>query len=349
MKTAGVVGGTVGVLAAGAAVGLAVERYAIGRIRRGPDAGADEPYGRLPADRSRVVVAEDGVPLYVEEVGPADAPLTVVFVHGYGLAMGSFHFQRRELPGLLQVPVRMVFFDQRAHGRSGRGEAPASTVEQLGRDLAVILRDLGAERPVTLVGHSLGGMTIMALAEAEPEWFGERIRAVALLSTSAGMVSELKLSIPAALASLRRPLVPVVARGMTRSPALLERGRRAGAEIAWLLTRRYAFGRAEVSPALVGYVERMIAATPVDVLGEFLPVVMAHDKRGALPALARVPTLIMVGSRDALTSPEHSVAIAAAVPGARSVLLDGAGHLALMERPDETNEALREFLTEEAL
>jgi pimeloyl-ACP methyl ester carboxylesterase len=346
-RTAGLIGGAVGILAAGAAVGVAVERYAIGRIRSGPDENADEPYDRLPADRSRVVVAEDGVPLYVEEVGPVDAPLTVVFCHGYGLAMGSWHYQRRDLPGLLDRPIRMVFYDQRCHGRSGRGDAVDSTVEQLGRDLAAVLGDLSG--PVVLVGHSLGGMTIMALAEQEPEWFGERIVGVALLSTSAGMISELKLSLPAALASLRRPFIPVVARGMTRRPALLERGRRVGADIAWLLTRRYAFGDGPVSPALVGYVERMIAATPVDVLGEFLPVVMSYDKRDALPPLARVPTVIVVGTRDLLTSPDHSAAIAAALPDAELVELPGAGHLALMERASETNEILRKFLTEEAL
>ena len=341
MKKAGLIGGAIGLVAAGAAVGLATERYAIGRIRSGIDPVAGEPFGKLKADRARIAVTEDGVPLYIEEVGPTDAELTVVFIHGYGLEMGEWHFQRRALAA---SGLRLVFYDQRSHGRSGRGPAAASTIEQLGRDLAVVLDELAG--PVVLAGHSLGGMTIMALAEQRPELFGPTVVGVALLSTSAGMVSELKLTLPAALASLRRPFIPMVARGLTRGPALLERGRRAGTDIAWLLTRRYSFGTKDVSPALVGYVERMIAATPVDVIGEFLPVIMSHDKRAALPALQAVPTLVMVGGKDLLTPPAHSRAIATALPAARLVELPEAGHLALMEAPEATNTALVEFLDE---
>lgn len=339
MKRAGVIGGAIGLVAAGAAVGLATERYAIGRIRNGADPAVGEPFGRLKPDRARIEVADDGTPLYVEEIGPVDAPLTVVFLHGYGLCMGAFHYQRR---GLADSGYRLVFYDHRSHGRSGRGPATSATVEQLASDLAVVLDGLAGR--VVLVGHSLGGMTIMALAEARPELFGPKVVGVALFSTSAGMVSELKLTLPAALASLRRPLVPVVARGLSWRPALIERGRKMGTDIAWLLTRRYSFGTKDVSPALVGYVERMIAATPVDVIGEFLPVIMSHDKRAALPALQAVPTLVMVGDKDLLTPSAHSRAIAAALPHATLVELPGAGHLALLEQPEPTNAALTEFL-----
>lgn len=339
MKRAGVIGGAIGLVAAGAAVGLATERYAIGRIRNGADPAHGEPFGRLKPDRARIEVTDDGTPLYVEEVGPVDAPLTVVFLHGYGLCMGAWHYQRR---ALAENGYRLVFYDQRSHGRSGRGPTTASTIDQLGRDLAVVLA--GLPGPVVLAGHSLGGMTIMALAESRPELFGTQVVGVALLSTSAGMVSELKMTLPAALASLRRPFIPIVARGLSWRPALVERGRRVGTDIAWLLTRRYSFGTKDVSPALVGYVERMIAATPVDVIGEFLPVIMSHDKRAALPALQAVPTLVMVGDKDLLTPPAHSRAIAAALPEASLVELPEAGHLALLEQPEATNAALAEFL-----
>lgn len=336
MKPTTVLGGAVGLLAAGAAVGLATGRYAIGRIRAGPDPEAGEPFGRLPADRTRVVVADDGVPLYVEEVGPADAPLAIVLVHGYALSMGAWHYQRRALAGPAR---RLVLYDQRGHGRSGRGEPLGATIEQLGRDLADVLD--GVDQPAVLIGHSMGGMAIMGLAAERPERFGERIRGVALLSTSAGMISKRRLSVPA---GFRRLAVAVVAGGLTHGPRLVERGWRAGADIAWLLTRRYGFGSGEVSPAVVGYAERLIEATPPEVIGEFLPIVMAHDKRNALPALRGVPALVIVGERDALTPVEHSQAIAAALPRSDLRIVTSAGHLAMMERPAEVNAALREFL-----
>lgn len=344
LPKAGWIGGAVGLVAAGAAVGVAAERYAIGRIRSGDDPEADEPFGALPADRSRVVMAGDGVPLCVEEVGPLDAPLTVVFVHGYGLAMGSWHYQRRCLSEDSDQTLRLVFYDQRGHGDSGRGPARSSTIETLGSDLAAVLDDVGGTAPVVLVGHSLGGMTILALAAREPERFGSQVVGVALLSTSAGMVSGLRLSLPAAFAALRRPLVPLVSRGMIRGSGLIERGRRAGADVAWLLTRRYSFGSTDVSPTLVGYVERMIAATPIDVIAEFLPVVTNHDKRAALPALRALPVLVLVGGSDVLTPPAHSEAIAAALPDATLQVFDGAGHLALMELAGATCTALEQFL-----
>ncbi|EUA52742.1 alpha/beta hydrolase fold domain protein [Mycobacterium xenopi 3993] len=61
------------------------------------DPYADEDFEVLDADRSYVVTTPDGVPLAVREAGPTDAPLTVVFAHGFCLRMGAFHFQRIRL------------------------------------------------------------------------------------------------------------------------------------------------------------------------------------------------------------------------------------------------------------
>ncbi len=78
------------------------------------------------ADRTALVQTSDGVLLAVEEVGPLDAPLTVVFVHGYTLSMASWTFQRRDLGRELATGnghrprARLLFYDQRGHGGSGR-------------------------------------------------------------------------------------------------------------------------------------------------------------------------------------------------------------------------------------
>ena len=61
------------------------------------DPYAHEDFETLDGDRSYLVTTPDGVPLAVREVGPTDAPLTVVFAHGFCLRMGSFHFQRIRL------------------------------------------------------------------------------------------------------------------------------------------------------------------------------------------------------------------------------------------------------------
>ena len=88
---------------------------------------SDEDFELLDADRSCVVTTPDGVPLAVREVGPQDAPLTVVFAHGFCLRMGSFHFQRARLSEQWGPQVRMVFYDQRGHGQSGEASPDTYT------------------------------------------------------------------------------------------------------------------------------------------------------------------------------------------------------------------------------
>jgi len=343
-RRAGIVAGLAGLVAAGAAVGLAAERYAIGRIRGGPDPEADERFGRLPADRTRTVTTNDGLPLAVEEVGPRDAPLTVVFVHGYCLTMGSWHYQRTGLADMTNPRIRMVFYDARSHGHSGRAPTETATIDQLGDDLFRVLQELVPTGRIALVGHSMGGMTVMALADRHPELFGSRVVGIVLLSTSTGRLDEVTLGLPAITARLRPPVLPYALRVMRSRAALIERSRRIGSDLAWLLTRRYSFGSSDVSPALVEYVGQMISSTPVEVVADFFPALHAHDKIAALGVLRNLEVLVVVGDKDLLTPVDHSRRMAEALSDAELLVLEGAGHLAMMERPALVNLRLRAFL-----
>jgi pimeloyl-ACP methyl ester carboxylesterase len=341
-RRVGLVGGLLGVVAVGAGVGLAAERMAVGRTRLRPDPEADEPFFGLPADRTSTVLADDGVPLHVEETGPRDAPLTVVLSHGYTQEMAVWHYQRKALAA--EPGVRAVYWDQRSHGRSGRSPAERETIDQLGRDLHAVLEAVAPAGPVVLVGHSMGGMTVMALADSAPELFGPRVVAVALVSTSTGKLAELTFGLPAALAPLARRTLPWLTRGMARRPAAFERTRRLGTDLAFLAARQYAFGDSDVSPALVEFVEKMTAATKVDVIAEFYDTFSSHDKLAALDVLRGVATLVVIGSKDRITPLEHSRAIADALPSAELVVLEGAGHMVQLERPDDVTAHLRRLL-----
>src|SRR3954447_9115751 len=259
---AGIAGALVGLAAAGTAAGGAGTRMAGRRVRAEELAAArlpdrtdvqlreDDPLGLAsrPADRSAVVQTDDGVLLSVEEIGPRDAPLTVVFVHGYTLSIASWTFQRRTLGAELATAnghrpdVRLVFYDQRGHGSSGRGPAEHATVEQLARDLAAVLEARVPRGPVVLVGHSMGGMTIMGLAAVAPELFGSRIVGVALVSTSSGNLAGLNFGLPELLTRVRAAVFPVAAWTMRRRPALAERTRRMAAGIVSAATRSLSFG-----------------------------------------------------------------------------------------------------------
>lgn len=331
-RSKGLVGAAVGVVAVGAAAGLAAERYAIGRTRLRPDPQASQPFFELPADRTRTVRTQDGVALHVEEVGPASAAVTVVFVHGYTQEMAAWHYQRQALSA--DNPGRLVFYDHRSHGRSGRGSHESATIDQLGRDLEDVLDEVVPRGPVVLVGHSMGGMTIMALADARPELFGTRVVGVALLSTSTGKLAELTFGLPTLVRPLSRRVLPFVTRGMRSQPRHFERGRRAGTDLAFLLTRFGGFGDRDVSPAVVQFVEQMGARTPVDVIAEFYDTFTTHDKLAALEVLRAVETLILVGSKDLLTPVDHSRAMAEVLPDSHLVVVERAGHMVQLERPE---------------
>lgn len=342
-RQVGLAGGLLGLVAAGAAAGLAAERYAVGRSRLRPDPDAREPFFALPADRARPVVADDGVPLHVEEVGPAgDVPLTVVFCHGYTQQLAVWHYQRLALA--VDNPGRLVFWDQRSHGRSGRSAPEHATIDQLGRDLSAVLEATAPRGPVVLVGHSMGGMTIMALADQRPELFGTRVVGVALIGTSAGKLSDLTFGLPAKVTPVTRRVLPFLTRGMQARPKAFERTRRLGTDLAFVLAKRLAFGTGDVSPSLVEFVEKMTADCPVDVFAEFYYTFTSHDKLAALDVLRAVEVLVLVGTRDLLTPLEHSRAIADALPSAELVVVEGAGHMVQLERAPLVTQHLRALL-----
>lgn len=371
-STAGVVAGVAGLAAAGTAVGVAVHRHAARRVgaervgaervgsAAGLPAGAsdaelreEDPLGPAArrADRTALVQADDGVLLAVEEVGPLDAPLTVLFVHGYTLSMNSWTFQRRSLGAALATAngsrptARLVFYDQRGHGSSGRGPAEHSTMEQLGRDLAAVLRARVPRGPVVLVGHSMGGMTVMALAEVHPELFGDRVVGAALLSTSSGNLAELSFGLPEFFTRVRAAVIPVAAWTMRRRPGLAERTRRLAASIVSAATWSLSFASRDVDPALGRYVDAMIAGTPVDVIAEFYPALAGLDETGALEPLRAVPTLVLTGDSDSLIPPEHSATLVGLLGGdgaelVEHVVVPGAGHMVPLEKPAEVTAAL---------
>jgi pimeloyl-ACP methyl ester carboxylesterase len=349
-KDATLAGALLGVAAVGVAAGLAAERYAVNRAKReAEDPFAHEPFGLLSADAEHTVTTERGVDLHVEVVEPhgrdrSKPELTVVFVHGFCLDMGTWHFQRRGLMGLHDPRIRMVLYDQPGHGRSGTAPTDEYDLDQLGDDLATVLDAVVPDGPIVLVGHSMGGMTIMSLAERQPKRFTDRVVGVALMSTSAGRLDDVGLGLPGPLGKARKPLMPVLVTGLKWRPELVEHGRRAGSDLTYLLTRRYGFGTEHPSPSLVSYVERMNAATSMRVIAGYLTTLSQHDRYAALEVFDGIETLIVYGEEDMLTPPDHSLEMAAALPGAELLPVPDAGHVANMEHAELVNEHLTEFL-----
>jgi pimeloyl-ACP methyl ester carboxylesterase len=336
LQLAALAGGAATATAAGA---VALERRAVGRARSLPDPYADEPFGALHTEGLDVLTA-DGVTLHVEVDGDLDAPLTIVFIHGFTLSMDAFHFQRRDLGDL----GRCVFYDQRSHGASGRSGPAQCTIDQLGDDLLAVLQAVAPDGPVVLVGHSMGGMTILALADRHPELFGDRIVGAGLLSTSTGDLAKTIVGVPGWASRAIAPTVPQLARIIRRRAVSLERNRELGGDLAFVITRYLSFGP-PVAPSLVVFMERMLLHTPIQVMADFFDTFLSHDKLKALDVLRDVPVLISCGDRDTLTPAAHSELMAAALPDAELQVLAGAGHMAKIDRFGEVNDALRRLVT----
>ena len=344
-RQVGVAGAAVGVAAAGLATVFAVERALVRRSLRAPgDPYTGEEFGEQPFDEELTVTAADGTDLHVEIVEakqPTTAP-TVVFVHGFCLDMGTFYFQRKLLAE--RGDHRLVFYDQPGHGRSGRLESGEYDIAALGRSLGAVLDATVPDGPLILVGHSMGGMTIMAFAELYPEWFGSRVVGVVLMSTTGGLIDKTQLGLRTLVARGSAPLVPVMDRAARLGGGVIERARLASSDLSWLLTRRYGFGDSRPSPSLVTFVESMNSRTSAETVTKYLRTLYSHARYPALAALRSTPTLVMVGTKDLLTPVAHSEEILRHLPDAEFVKIDNSGHVVMLENADEVNAVLVAFL-----
>lgn len=327
-------------VAAVAGTGLAAAALVAARSRgqRHSDPLADDQFAQLPGT-TRTVLADDGTALQVTEGGVANAPVTVVFVHGWTLRQECWHYQWRDLA----TEHRVVAYDQRGHGGSALGSPSSCTIEQVGRDLRAVLAAVAPERPVVLVGHSMGAMAIMALADVDPELFSSRVTAVALISTAATGVAECDLGLPAPLGGVVRRVLPPTLRAVQGKAHLLERAWATANPASTMVTRWISFGPDAQRP-LVDFMGGMTRATPLAVSLEFYASMLEHDQRAALRALSRLPVRIIVGEHDVLTPLARSEDLASLLPRATLEVIPGAAHMAILERPEAVTAALRELL-----
>ncbi|SFP82332.1 Pimeloyl-ACP methyl ester carboxylesterase [Geodermatophilus dictyosporus] len=286
----------------------------------------------LPQGRVRTVTTEDGVDLHVEVSGTREPTATVVLAHGYVQSSRLWAGQVRDLLDA-RPDLAVVTYDHRGHGASGPTARDRATLEQLGRDLARVLEEVVPEGPVVLGGHSMGGMTIMALAEQRPELFGDRVVGVALVGTSSGGLDAVTYGLPGPVAGVVKRLLPVLNERAVRAEQA-GRPRSVGAMDAWLVFS----GAAD--PADVRTAMDVHRACTAETVAAFLPTFSDHDRVTALAALADVPVLIAAGDADRLCPIAHSHAMADALPTAELAVYPGAGHMVQMERRPEVSRRL---------
>jgi pimeloyl-ACP methyl ester carboxylesterase len=292
-----------------------------------------------PPPGSRTVRTDDGVDLHVEVDGDEHAPLTVVLSHGFTARLAEWELQR----DALRDRARLVLWDQRGHGRSGWTPLTQATIDRTGRDLGQVLDAVVPTGPVVLAGHSMGGMSVLALARQRPELFGDRVVGAFLLATSPGGLVETGVLGRLVKLVRRVGLLPLYLRGVQLAAPVLERLRWRGSPFGRWFTRRLLFGRDDADPGRVRLVQGLLEETPYPVVAAFYATFLDHDETAALEVLARVPVTVVAATHDRLTPAAHGRRIAEAV-GGELVVVPGAGHSVNLTRTQVVDRAFVELL-----
>ena len=312
----------IGLAAVGGRVGL---HRAAETVKRRQNPELDPLYELPPGVAHHEVAAADGGNIHVLEKGQG-RPL--VLVHGITLQAGVWAPQFH----LMADRYRVLAMDVRGHGASTPGtEGFGRSVAA--RDLHTVLTHFDLHDAV-IVGHSMGGMILMQFAGDFPDDLAERVAGVVFMDTAAYQIAP-------------RLALPVMKALGRRVRSRYDAGRRVPDrpmgedDLSWVLTR-VAFG-ARPSARAVDQVRRYGAAVPQSTSLPSWIDLLDHDAREALAATS-TPSMILVGSRDALTPVYAARRIARFLPSARLEVLPGAGHQLMQERPYEVARLLDDFV-----
>ncbi|WP_158849423.1 alpha/beta fold hydrolase [Saccharothrix deserti] len=269
-------------------------------------------------------VTSDGTALRVVDSGPRDAGTTTVLLHGWTLDHTSWDLVASGLPG------RVLRYDHRGHGGSAPAPVGTATIARCADDLAEVIAARVPTGRIVLVGHSMGGMMIMALAEQHPSLL-DRVAGVVLVATSSGELAGATLGLPGAfgraLAAGEKAVNRRIAR--LRRAELLRRTEVARPGLRWLLFgKRPPWRYVAMTAAMVG------RCHPVSMVG-FRDSLDAHDRRKALAEFACIPSVVLAGAEDRLTPLRHARVLADELPHAELVIYPGAGHMLPLERANE--------------
>lgn len=291
---------------------------------------------RVAHGRSSGIIAPgaDGSHLYRETHGPADAP-TIIFTHGWGLDSTVWRYARQDLAARFQL----VLWDLPGLGRS---KAPADgkvSLERFAADLGALMSSCGP-RPVVLVGHSIGGMTIQTLVRDHPE-LQARIAGVVLVNTT--FTNPLRTMIASGLfQALRRPMLEPAMWLMTWLQPLV-----------WLanwqsylsgsahLAHRLGFGKF-VTRSQLNQSALLVTRNSPSIQAKGNLAMFRWDATGALAAFHK-PVLVLAGDMDIITRPEASGRISAEAPMGRLQVIEGANHMGFMERAEIYDRLIGEF------
>ena len=258
-----------------------------------------------------------GAELHIRVSGPPDAPI-VLLLHAFPLHGGMWAAQM----DALARDHRVIAPDFRGFGQSEVGDGQYAIdffVDDLFSVLDATARHVG--EPVAACGLSMGGYVLLRALEREPQRFG----AIVLADTKAAADDD--------AAKLKR---------LDAVRALREGG--VGPYAASFAAGALGPATRNERPDVAARVEAMVRSNPVaGIVGAQLAMAARTDTTAGLGSIA-IPTLVVVGSEDAITPPAVAREMAGRIRNARFLELPRAGHLSPIEAPNAFNDAILSFL-----
>lgn len=282
-----------------------------------------------------------GSRLYVESRGSANGPV-VIATHGWGLDSTIWQYLNRDLATHRSlIPHQQITWDLPGLGQSKAPSDGKVSLELFARDLAHLIESV-SPRPVVLIGHSIGGMTIQTLARDHPELFARRVAGVILIDTT--YTNPLRTMILSELAlALRRPLLePVFKMAILLKP------------LAWLgawqgylngtahIANRLQFGK-DVTRSQLEHTTLLGTRNSPAILAKGNLAMFDWDATGAV-AKMQCPVLILGGDVDIVTKLEASEAIHGMASDAILEPIPCANHMGFLERSGHYNSRAVEFI-----
>jgi len=234
----------------------------------------------------------DGLELAVTTYGPETAPVAVLLGHCWTSDQDDWRYQVRDLLREFGHGIRIVAWDHRGHGLSQPTPKHDCTIDNLARDMSDVIDALAPHGRLFLAGHSIGGMTIMALAEQRPELFEERVAGAVFVSTSSGDMESVNLGLPEVGKALRTQIPRMLA---LRSRTLSKRARRRAPIIERLVMRKIVFGHPQRVRDTALAVEGLIKSPAATMVG-FYEDCMRHERTAAVEVLDAIPPHVLVGA-----------------------------------------------------
>jgi pimeloyl-ACP methyl ester carboxylesterase len=253
----------------------------------------------------------NGIKLHYEDHGQGKA---VLLVHAFPLAGAMWQQQVAALKG----QYRLIVPDMRGFGAS-EGTPGPTTMETFADDLAALLDTLGIDK-VVLGGLSMGGYISFAFLRRH----ADRLRGLILCDTRA------------------TPDTPEGKENRETTAQMVENeGARAIAD-KMLPVMLSPAAPDDLKTSVRGLIEQN---SPQGIAAALRGMALRPDSSDLLPTI-KVPTMVVVGSQDVLSTPKELHGLQAAIPGSRFVELGGAGHVANLENPEAFNDSVRDFLAQ---